>query len=63
MTLSDIMVLANSVLGSREFTGLTPFRVPVQGSYKEETRNNVFMFYDVNMEQNVRELHNFIYGN
>ena len=54
--------LAASVLAGSGMTNADTLRLPVQGSYREEVRNNVSMLYDVKLEENKRALYMFIYG-
>ena len=63
LSLSDCFNLAAKALESGSMTNSETLRLPVQGSYKEEVRNNVSMLYDVKLEENRRALFMFIYGN
>ena len=51
------MTVLNSNLGEVE-----TFRIPMNGTYKEEKRNNQSMLYDCDWSTNSRELYSFIYS-
>jgi anionic cell wall polymer biosynthesis LytR-Cps2A-Psr (LCP) family protein len=61
LDLSTIMTLGQKVLSREGFSGASTFVIPVQGTYKEEKRNDDAMLWDVDFEANKRELHAFIY--
>ena len=63
LALGDCVNLAAQVLSGSGMTNNDTLRLPVQGSYREEVRNNVSMLYDVKLEENKRALFMFIYGN
>ena len=63
LELGTIPTLASLVLAGNGMSNEDTFRLPVQGSYKEEVRNNVSMLYDMKTEENRRALFMFIYGN
>ena len=58
---NQILDLAQIVLGRSDFTQAKSMYLPVQGSYKEEVRNNDARLYDVDTEMNKAALYNFIY--
>ena len=57
-----IVSLANVVLNSSDFSGAEELRLPIQGTYKDEARNNESMLYDMDREANQRALYEFIYS-
>ena len=62
MSLDDIVNLAGVVMGAG--TGdFKTLRLPVNGTYKSERRNDKDMLWDCDFAQNARELYNFIYVN
>ena len=61
LSLKQILDLAQVVLGRTDFTQAKSMYLPVQGSYKEEVRNNDARLYDVDKEKNKVALYNFIY--
>lgn len=61
MSLNDVLEIANVVLQSGSLE-LETMRLPVNGSYKQESRNEQAMLYDTDWEHNTLELYNFIYG-
>lgn len=62
LNLSTIVSLGNVVLNSADFAGAEQLRLPVNGTFKEETRNNESMLYDMDIEANTRALYAFIYN-
>ena len=50
-----------SILQSKDLE-IDTMRLPVNGSYKQEVRNNDAMLYDTDWEHNTLELYNFIYA-
>ena len=61
MSLEHVLEIANVVLQSSDLE-MDTLRLPVNGSYKQEVRNNDAMLYDTDWEHNTLELYNFIYG-
>ena len=61
MSLEHVLEIANVVLQSSDLE-METMRLPVNGSYKQESRNNQAMLYDTDWEHNSLELYNFIYG-
>ena len=61
LDINTIMTLGQKVLSREGFSGASTFVVPVQGTYKEEKRNDDAMLWDVDFETNKRELYAFIY--
>lgn len=61
LSLVQILELAQVVLTRSDFTQAQSMYLPVQGSYKEEVRNNDARLYDVDIEKNKTALYNFIY--
>ena len=61
MSLEQVLEIANVVLQSSDIK-IDTMRLPVNGSYKQESRNNQDMLYDTDWEHNTLELYNFIYG-
>ena len=62
LPLNTIVELGTLVLNREGFEGAEEMRLPVQGTYKEERRNDEAMLYDMSVEENTKELHRFIYG-
>ena len=62
LDIGTIVSLASKVLGSQTGNDVTTFRVPDNGTYKEEVRNNVSGLYDMDVQANITALHGFIYG-
>ena len=60
MDLSTIVEIAYKVLSS-DVTGMDTLRLPENGTYTEEVRNEKAMFYEVDWTTNALELYNFIY--
>ena len=60
MSLDSIMTVAMTVLQSN--MEIDTFRLPVNGSYTQETRNEQDMLYDCDFVQNEQELYSFIYN-
>ena len=60
MDLNKITEIAITVLSSG-LSDVETMRLPVNGTYKEERRNNQAMHYDCDWAYNSRELYNFIY--
>jgi len=61
MSLEHVLEIANVVLQSSDLE-IETLRLPVNGSYKQESRNNQAMLYDTDWQHNTLELYNFIYG-
>lgn len=61
LDLDSILNVAMGVLSS-DMEDIDTFRLPVNDSYKQETRNEESMFYDCDWATNARELYTFIYG-
>lgn len=61
MDVNDIASIAYTVLNSG-LSNVDTLRLPVNGSYVEERRNNDAMLYDCDWTTNSRELYNFIYS-
>lgn len=61
LSLNQLLELAMVVLNRTDFTQAESMYLPVQGSYKEERRNNDARLYDVDKEKNQIALYNFIY--
>lgn len=61
LSLNQLLELAQVVLNRSDFTQAPSMYLPVQGSYKEERRNNDARLYDVDKEKNQIALYNFIY--
>jgi hypothetical protein len=62
LNLNTIVELGALVLNREGFEGAGEMRLPKQGTYKEERRNDEAMLYDMDVEENTKELHQFIYG-
>lgn len=60
LSLNDLLVLSTTVLGA-DIESIEQFRMPVNNSYKQETRNEQSMLYDTDWALNTTELYNFIY--
>ena len=61
LSLDEIMNIAQKVLGA-DLTSIDSFRLPINKSYKQETRNNQDMLYDCDWGSNASSLYTFIYG-
>lgn len=61
MSLDTILSVAIKVT-QNGVSNIESFRVPVNGTYTQDTRNNQDMLYDCDWEKNTSELHYFIYG-
>lgn len=61
LSITNIVNLGLTVLNSKNFSGAAELRLPVNGTYKEEVRNNDAMLYDMDVQANTKELHKFIY--
>ena len=61
LPLNDIASLAMLVVGNGLTSDLETFRIPVQGTYKEEKRNNNALLYDCDFATNATKLYDFIY--
>ena len=61
LTINNIVSLGLTVLGNGSFSGASELRLPVNGTYKEEARNNDAMLYDMDVQANIKELYKFIY--
>ena len=61
LSISQILDLAQVVLGRTDFSQAQSMYLPVQGTYKEEVRNNDARLYDVDTEANKIALYSFIY--
>lgn len=62
LDINTIVEIAKVVLGNTSSTSADSIRLPLNGTYKEETRNNESMLYDTNFAANARELRAFIYN-
>ena len=60
LPLNDIVSIAIAVIGNGT-SDMKTFRLPVQGTYKEEKRNNDSMLWDCDFETNTTKLYDFIY--
>jgi len=60
MSLDEMLAIANIVLNS-DLAGVQQMHLPQERTYKQETRNNQSMLYDVDWATNTYQLHNFIY--
>ena len=60
MELDDIIRIAILVAGNG-IPNLETFRLPVQGTYKEERRNNNSLLWDCDFATNAVKLYDFIY--
>lgn len=61
LPLDQILSVAMKVVDS-DMSEMESFRLPVNGTYKQETRNEQDMLYDCDWSTNASELYNFIYG-
>lgn len=61
MSMDDIITVALVVVTSD--LDVEQLRLPVNGSYVQETRNGEAMLYDTNWDTNAAAVHEFIYGN
>ena len=60
MTLDDMLSIATTVC-SNGVTGLESFRLPINNSYVQESRNEQSMLYDCDWSANASALYSFIY--
>ena len=60
MNINDIVALAMTVIKS-DSVGQKTLRLPLNGTYSQETRKDESMLYDCNWYQNAQALHRFIY--
>ncbi|MBQ8087790.1 MAG: LCP family protein [Clostridia bacterium] len=58
---STIVNIATTVL-TQGVDGVETFRLPINGTYTQDTREDQSMLYDCNWAQNSAELYSFIYG-
>lgn len=61
LNLNTIVNLGLLVLDKADFSGAEELRLPINGTYKEEVRNNDAMLYDMNVAENTKQLYKFIY--
>lgn len=61
LTLDEILAVAMQVMKSG-LSDVDTFRLPINDSYVQESRNNQSMFYDCDWTTNANELYSFIYG-
>lgn len=61
MSLDTILSVAIKVI-QNGVGNIDSFRLPVNGTYTQESRNGQSMLYDCDWEKNTSELHYFIYG-
>lgn len=61
MTFTEIAQIAFTVLQS-DISDVPTLRLPVNNSYKQETRNEQSMLWDTDWTRNANELYYFIYG-
>lgn len=61
MSIDDIITVALVVVNSD--MDVEQLRLPVNGSYVQETRDGEAMLYDTNWDTNATAVHEFIYGN
>lgn len=61
INLPSMVGLATTVF-TKGISGMTEMRLPVEGSYKGETRDGTWGIYDMDLQANVTALHQFIYG-
>ena len=61
LTLNTIVNLGLLVLDKADFDGAEELRLPINGTYKEEVRNNDAMLYDMDKAENIKQLYKFIY--
>ncbi|MBR4236194.1 MAG: LCP family protein [Clostridia bacterium] len=62
LDIKTIYDLAGKVLSNADFSGLSELRLPANGTYKDEKRGEEAMLYDMDVAENTKELHRFIYG-
>lgn len=61
INLPSMVGLATTVF-TKGISGMAEMRLPVEGSYKGETRDGTWGIYDMDLQANVTALHQFIYG-
>jgi len=62
LDIQTIINVSSLVLGNGDLSSVESLRLPIQGSYKEEVRNEEAMLYDMDVSENSRALYNFIYN-
>ena len=60
ISIDQIISIAATVISS-DFDEVEQFRLPINDSYVQETRNEQSMLYDTDWEENTQQLYNFIY--
>ena len=61
LSVQAIIQIANTVI-TNGVDNISTFRLPVTGTFVEETRNEQSMFYDCDWARNTADLRSFIYG-
>ncbi len=60
LSMDKLLAVATTVMKA-DLESIEQFRLPVNNSYKQETRNEQSMLYDTDLQTNTNELYNFIY--
>ncbi len=60
LSIDKLLAISTTVVGA-DIGTIEQFRLPVNNSYKQETRNEQSMLYDTDWQLNKTELYNFIY--
>lgn len=61
LTVAEIVAVATKVVSNEDLGNVDTFRLPVNDTYVQETRNEQSMFYDCDWAANTSQLYNFIY--
>ena len=61
LTVAEIVAVATKVVSNSDLGNVDTFRLPVNDTYVQETRNEQSMFYDCDWAANTSQLYNFIY--
>jgi LCP family protein required for cell wall assembly len=60
LSMDKLLAVATTVMKT-DLSTIEQFRLPINNSYKQETRNEQSMLYDTDWQTNTNELYNFIY--
>ncbi len=60
LSIDKILSISTTVMGT-DLATVDQLRLPINNSYKQETRNEQSMLYDTDWQTNTNELYNFIY--
>lgn len=60
LSMDKLLAVATTVMKA-DLGSIEQFRLPINNSYKQETRNEQSMLYDTDLQTNTNELYSFIY--